>query len=84
METLDTSPIVAKLDQLIAVLSQPPIPPEKRLWTRSQVGEYLQLKASTLDKVLSLPSFPSARVAGNSHPRYVAGEVMAWMEKQRR
>lgn len=82
METTDTA-LLSKLEQLISVLSQPPIPAERRLWTRSQVGEYLQLKASALDRVLALPSFPDARRPAGGHPRYLASEVMAWAEKQK-
>lgn len=75
--------LLARLDQLIALMSRPVVPADKTLWTRSDVGTYLGLKSSALEKVLSAPSFPDARRPAGGHPRYLAAEVMAWVAKQK-
>lgn len=77
------SALLARMDKLIHVLSQPQIPADKVLWTRTQVGAYLDLKPSALDRVLAHPSFPDARRPAGGHPRYLAAEVMAWVAKQK-
>lgn len=75
--------VAEKLDALINILSQPAIPADRKLWSREQIGIYLQIKRSAIDRVISCPSFPAARKPGGGHPRWIAGEVMAWAEKQK-
>lgn len=77
------SALLTRLDQLIDLLSRPAVPADKKLWTRADVGAYLGLKPSALDRVLSAPSFPDARRPAGGHPRYLAAEVMAWVAKQK-
>lgn len=81
--TMRGSALLTRLDQLIALLSRPAVPADKELWDRSQVGAYLKLKPSALDRVLSAPGFPDARRPAGGHPRYLAAEVMAWVAKQK-
>lgn len=58
------------------------VPAERKLWTREQVGDYLQIKDRRLSDVLAKPGFPDARYP-TGHPRWVAGEVMKWAERQK-
>lgn len=59
------------------------IPAERKLWSQEQVGHYLGLKKSQLYKVLATPGFPDARRPAGGHPRWLAGEVMKWAERQK-
>lgn len=80
---MDATPeILQRLDTLIQVMSTPRVPLTSQLWTRDDVGAYFKLSQTQLGKVLARPGFPAARYP-SGHARYVAGEVMAWAEKQK-
>lgn len=59
------------------------VPADRKLWSRDQVSHYLGIKRSALDRVLASPGFPDARRPAGGHPRWLAGEVMKWAEKQK-
>lgn len=57
------------------------LPLDKTLWTREQVGEYLEADSrTTLDRYMSAPGFPKAKAIG--HGRWNAQEVIDWAGEQ--
>lgn len=71
-------------DQIAAAVERAlSIPADRKLWNRDQVGHYLGVKKSQLDKILATPGFPDARRPAGGYPRWVSGEVMKWAEKQK-
>lgn len=61
------------------------IPTDRRLWSLATIAAYAELSESHVaQKVVSKPGFPRPiRLDGNGHPRWLAGEVMAYFEASR-
>lgn len=60
------------------------IPTERRLWSLATIALYAELSPSHVaQKVVCQPDFPKAiRINGTGKPRWKAGEVMQWFERQ--
>lgn len=58
------------------------IPAEKRLVGRDWLMEYFGIKATALDKIIAMPSFPAAIKIPSGPLRWKASEVMEWAERQ--
>lgn len=78
--TEDLAVIVRELRAAIVV------PAERRLWGLAEIADYSGYTLSTVQQnYVCKPDFPEAiRVERGAHPRWVAGEVMAWFEGKRK
>lgn len=58
------------------------IPTDRRLWSADTIAEYAELSPDYVkNAVTKRPDFPRPiRLEGNGHPRWKAGEVMAFFE----
>lgn len=84
---MDAHPQILELAQqlLTAIRSTSAVPPNRRLWSITEIALYCGKSESTVQqRVVCLPSFP-ARIKEypGAQPRWVAGEVMDWFEEQR-
>ena len=71
---------IAKALQAAAVL-----PHERRLWSVERICDYFDVSDSTAYRcILASPDFPVPVKIEGGPQRWVAGEVMAWAEAQRR
>lgn len=60
------------------------IPTERRLWSIATIALYAELSHSHVaQKVVCQPDFPKPiRILGTGKPRWKAGDVMQWFERQ--
>ena len=78
--------IIAQLAAAIADRVQPRVPLDIALWSADDVAVYLGMTTKTVSNhVVTLPGFPQAirlpsRTGGRGHPRWKAGDVIAWAE----
>lgn len=78
-----TTTIEAQLDQLIAAIKANSIPIDHRWLDADGVGAMLSVGGRTvLERYAPRPDFPKPARVG--HPRWLASEITAWMERQRR
>lgn len=75
------------LDQAMieAIRQVAQIPTDRRLWSLATIANYAELSESHVaQKVVCKPAFPRPiRLDGSGHPRWLAGEVMAYFEANR-
>ena len=71
-------------DTIEAIRQVAQIPTERRLWSIATIAEYCELSASHVaQKIVCQPDFPKPiRILGTGKPRWKAGEVMQWFERQ--
>lgn len=61
------------------------LPLEKRLWAVEEICDYFGVSDATAYRaILCLPDFPDPIKIEGGPQRWVAGEVIAWAEQQRR
>lgn len=88
-ELAQKDPIAEKLEALINLLAAPKVPAHKELWDASQCASYLRItKEKFLRSIACLNTFPKARnidpnTFNATNKRWLAGEVMAWVEAQK-
>lgn len=59
----------------------PRLPLDKTLWTKEQVGKYLEVSPRTLERLYRASGFPKPKMIGHS-PRWIAAEVIDWAGEQ--
>lgn len=61
------------------------IPTERRLWSVRTIAAFADLSESHVaQKIVNREDFPRpSKIDGVGHPRWPAGEVMAWFEAHR-
>ena len=59
------------------------IPTERRFWSARTIAAYLDYEETYIANTLAKrEDFPRpAKIGGNGHPRWRAGDVMAWAEQ---
>lgn len=78
--------LIDKLACAVASHMARTIPIDLELWTVKEIGEYLKIAPNkVVERYASLPDFPKRielpnSSGGKSHPRWLAREVIRWVE----
>lgn len=79
----DQAALLATLQDLLAQLKRPQIPPDDELWTADDIAGYLKLAADTTERrVVTRPDFPAAiqpcPTGKRAAKRWFAVDVRTW------
>lgn len=82
----DQAGLLAALQELVAQLKRPQVPPEDQLWTTEDIADYLSLATDTVERrVVTRPDFPAPLQPCDTGPRaakrWFAVDVRAWARK---
>lgn len=71
-------------NQTIVIHQYPIVSIEDQPWDAETCAKYLGVSRSTFDKTIRpTPKFPKAFKLAGGHPRWMAGEVIEWVKKQK-
>jgi len=78
--------LIEQLAAAVAMRVRPAVPLEVELWTVTDIGNYLKVAPNkVVERYASLPDFPRrielpTSEGRKSHPRWIAREVIRWVE----
>lgn len=73
----------AKLtDVLLAIKDEASVPKSEKLCTKDWIRNYLDVSASTINRIISDPTFPKPLVLSSTTIRWYRSEVFQWMATQ--
>lgn len=58
------------------------VPFNVRLWTISDIAQFVRCSRDTVTRLKSKPGFPKAIRIGRGHPRWKAVDVVRWADRQ--